>query len=305
MSEWHPEVSTGRPVAPRRLEQQSALVHFEPARLLAARARLLEQRGDRVVAGGYPALALRAPVQVRQREDDVALTAPTQSLRREATNPLANVRCGDRGQLAFTTELRNRAFQVTFALHQPSVGRPPALRLRHQVVCGEGRQRRGLGQPGGTAEPSFSERPRTLHEQHFREVRIGNAAFGPRQAEGLAPTAQVPEVGVRARHSALCAPDDAAACSSHVPPPPVGTLNETSLLNMQTSLGSSGAQSLRPPGRAPRAESNVGLLRLPTLPSEEGVHRRLWDPPVATVELVGTLEAPVLAPVADGAWATV
>src|SRR2546421_1561045 len=143
MRERHPEVGARRPVAPRRLEQQRALVHLEPARLLAARARLLEQRGDRVVARSYSALALGAPVQVREGEDHVALTAPAQSLGREATNPLANVRRGDRGELALGAELRNRAVQVTFALHQPSVGRLSArseehtseLQSRSDLVC--------------------------------------------------------------------------------------------------------------------------------------------------------------------------
>src|SRR3989442_5659384 len=207
MSEWHPEVSTGRPVAPRRLEQQRALVHFEPARLLAARARLLEQRGDRVVARGYPALALGAPVQVREGEDHVALTAPGQPLRREATNPLANVRRGDRGELALGAELRNRAFQVTFALPQPSLGRLPAFRLRHQVFCGEGRQRRRLGQPDSTAEASLSERARTLLEEYLCQFAISDAALGARQAQRLATAAEEPEVSVRARSSALLAPD--------------------------------------------------------------------------------------------------
>jgi hypothetical protein len=44
---------------------------------------------------------------------------------------------------------------------------------------------------------------------------------------------------------------------------------------------------------------------LSTLQSEEGIYSCLGDPPVAAVQLVGTLEAPVLTPVADGAWAAV
>ena len=46
-------------------------------------------------------------------------------------------------------------------------------------------------------------------------------------------------------------------------------------------------------------------MMLSTLQSEEGIHRSLWDPPVAAVQLVGAAEAPVFTPVADGAWATV
>jgi len=41
------------------------------------------------------------------------------------------------------------------------------------------------------------------------------------------------------------------------------------------------------------------------LHSEEPFNRRLRDAPVATIQLVGALEAPVLTPGADGAWATV
>jgi hypothetical protein len=79
------------------------------------------------------------------------------------------------------------------------------------VVCGEGRQRRGLGQPGGTAEPSFSERGRTFLEQHFGKIGIGDAALGARQAERFAPAAQVAEVAVGAWHAALFSPSDATA----------------------------------------------------------------------------------------------
>src|SRR5437867_3800601 len=51
------------------------------------------------------------------------------------------------------------------------------------------------------------------------------------------------------------------------------------------------------PHCAPRAERSHGALL--TLLTEEGIHCCLGDAPVATIELVGALEAAVLAPVAD------
>src|SRR5213593_3085493 len=52
------------------------------------------------------------------------------------------------------------------------------------------------------------------------------------------------------------------------------------------------------PHCAPRAERSHGALL--TLLTEEGIHCCLGDAPVATIELVGALEAAVLAPVAHG-----
>src|SRR2546427_4776939 len=50
------------------------------------------------------------------------------------------------------------------------------------------------------------------------------------------------------------------------------------------------------PHRPPRTELSHGALA--TLLSEEKIHCRLRDAPVATIELVGALEAAMLAPIA-------
>src|SRR2546426_5380412 len=73
---------------------------------------------------------------------------------------------------------------------------------------------------------------------------------------------------------------------------------------LQPCYANYSAQSLGGPHRAPRAESNERLLRLSTLPSDEGVHPRLRNPPAAAVQFVGAAEAPWFPPVADGAWVT-